>query len=389
MRTSLPTFLKSLDPKGAVAGLLAMVLVLAGILAGSRNLRDYDPALLTYTLGTLFAAFAVAYRSAVWLQRPATRFYCRQGWVLAFRSRGLLPNLLMLIRGFGSNLVAQNFIRRRSRARWFAHFCFAWGCMLATTFTFPLVFGWVHFESRLQEPEIYRVILFGMAVDEFHVASIKRYIIFNLLNLSAVMVIAGASLALRRRLKEAGSIARQQFGNDLAPLLLLLAIAVTGLMLTFSTHALQGYGYGAVALVHALTVVATLLYLPFGKLFHIFQRPLQLSVSVYQRANQQMPPAQCRVCGQGFAGAMHVQDLKDVLAEVGLDWNMTGPVPHYSEVCPRCRRRLMGFSQGRVVARSRATDFENRRIGKRLCGVFWLTIGQEQVHLFIKASFAV
>ena len=64
-------FVRSLDARGALAGLGSMTWVLCGILAGSRSLRDYDPALLTYTFGTLFAAFGVAYRYVVWLQRPA------------------------------------------------------------------------------------------------------------------------------------------------------------------------------------------------------------------------------------------------------------------------------------------------------------------------------
>jgi len=352
-------FIRSLDARGAIAGFCSMTLVFCGILAGSRSLRDYDPALLTYTFGTVFAAFGVAYRYAVWLQRPATKVYWRRGWSLMFERGQVWRNLALFGQGAGSNLLAQNFIRKRSQVRWFAHFCFAWGCLLATAVTFPLVFGWIHFETRLDDPLIYRVFLFGLVVDEFHIASIKRYVIFNLLNVSAVMVIVGVSLALRRRLKDPGSIARQQFGNDLVPLLLLLAIALTGLMLTFSMHSLHGYGYSAISLIHALTVVATLLYLPFGKFFHIFQRPAQLSVAIYKRSNAAMPPAKCRVCKEGFAGAMHVQDLKAVLADVGLNWQMDGTVGHYSEVCPRCRRRLIGFSQGRVIARSRVVISTN------------------------------
>jgi len=109
-------------------------------------------------------------------------------------------------------------------------------------------------------------------------------------------------------------------------------------------------------------VVATLLYLPFGKFFHIFQRPAQLSVAIYKRSNAAKPPALCRVCKEGFAGAMHVQDLKTVLADVDLNWEMDGPVGHYSEVCPRCRRRLIGFSHGQVIARSRIASSTDESI---------------------------
>jgi hypothetical protein len=72
-------------------------------------------------------------------------------------------------------------------------------------------------------------------------------------------------------------MSRQQFGNDIVPLLLLLAISLTGLMLTFSTHFPAAPATAAVAH-HAVTVSATLLYIPFGKFFHIVRRPLRAAV---------------------------------------------------------------------------------------------------------------
>jgi nitrate reductase gamma subunit len=346
------TFLRSLDTRGLWAGLGLMGLVALGILAGSRGLRDYDLALLPYTFGVLFASFAVAYRYAVWIQRPATNVYWSRGWQLIFRKGDVVKNLLFLARSVYDNLFAQKFIRRRNHIRWIAHFCFAWGCVIAAAVTFPLVFGWIHFETRLADPHWYRVVVFGTVVDEFHTASLKRYVMFNLLNLSAVLVIVGVGLALHRRLKDAESLARQQFGNDIVPLILLFAISITGLMLTFSMHALHGYGYPFISLVHAIVVTGTLLYLPFGKFFHIFQRPAQLSVTFYRQANAASAPAVCATCGEGFAGSMHVQDLKEVLHDVDLDWKLDGPVRHYSDVCPRCRRRFFGFTQGRLLGRA-------------------------------------
>jgi hypothetical protein len=50
---------------------------------------------------------------------------------------------------------------------------------------------------------------------------------------------------------------------------LLFAISVTGLMLTASYSWMKGYAYDFLAILHAMTVIVTLLYLPFGKLFHI------------------------------------------------------------------------------------------------------------------------
>ena len=335
------------DARGLFAGLGMTALVALGIGLGSRGLKDYDLALLPYTFGVLFAAFAVAYRCAVWLQRPPTRVYWRRGWELLFRRGDVLKSLLFFFRTATVNVAGQRFIRPRGRGRWVAHFLFAWGTLIAVAVTFPLVFGWLHFETRPDDPHWYRVVALGTVVDEFHLQSLKRYVMFNLLNVSAVMVIAGASIALRRRLRDGGARARQQFGSDIVPLLVLIAISATGLMLTFSTHVLRGYGYGVISLVHAAVVTGTLLYLPFGKFFHIFQRPAHLSVSLYRRANQAAPPARCRACGDGFAGAIHVSDLKGVLTAVQLD-------PRYADVCPRCRRRLFGFTQGVLMGRAGA-----------------------------------
>jgi hypothetical protein len=339
---------RRLEPKAATAGMAAVLLLIAAIVLGSDGLRHYDLALLPYTCGVVLAAFAVTYRYAVWLQRPPTRLYWKRGWQLLFRGRQRGRNVAFLLRSVYDNLFAQKFIRRRSSTRWIAHFCFAWGSLIAVAVTFPLVFGWLHFETRPLDPSWYRVVVLGSVVGEFHTRSLARYVMFNLLNLSAVMVIVGATLALRRRLRDPGSRARQQFGNDIVPLLLLIAISATGLMLTLSTHLLHGYAYGAISLIHAFVVTGTLLYLPFGKLFHVLQRPAQIGVALYRRANESGPLAVCRVCNEGFAGAMHVSDLKNVLGDVDLEWTLPRPAAHYAEVCPRCRRRLFGFTQGRL-----------------------------------------
>ncbi len=63
---------------------------------------------------------------------------------------------------------------------------------------------------------------------------------------------------------------------------MLFAISITGLALTASTMWLGGAFYGFLSILHAITVIGALLYLPFGKFFHIFQRPAQLGVKLYQ-----------------------------------------------------------------------------------------------------------
>ena len=55
-------------------------------------------------------------------------------------------------------------------------------------------------------------------------------------------------------------------------------------MLTASYTWMKGYAYDFLAILHAVTVIVTLVWLPFGKLFHVFQRPAQLGVSFYKDA---------------------------------------------------------------------------------------------------------
>jgi len=52
------------------SGAGAALLVVAGIYFGSGNFARFDTPLAAYAAATVFAAFAVAYRYAMWVQRP-------------------------------------------------------------------------------------------------------------------------------------------------------------------------------------------------------------------------------------------------------------------------------------------------------------------------------
>ena len=96
-----------------------------------------------------------------------------------------------------------------------------------------------------------------------------------------MLVLIGVFFAMWRRGRDRGALAVQQFANDLLPLVMLFAVSVTGLFLTVSTHLMRGLHFVFLSQLHAVTVIFTLLYLPFGKFFHIFQRPAQLGVAFY------------------------------------------------------------------------------------------------------------
>jgi hypothetical protein len=335
--------------RSLMIGIAVTTLLIVGIGIGSQNLLDYDPALVIYTLGTLISAFVVTCRVSIFFHRAPTRRYVSRGFELLF-SRNFFSQLLLLGKSFADHFGTQRFIFNRGVVRWIGHFLISWGTILSFAVTIPLVFGWVHFKMPIDAPDTYAIYSFGIQVGSFTLESLKSFLIFNALNISAVMVIIGVVTALNRRLYTTGrSKTRQQFGHDLVPLIILLSVSATGLMLTYSTHALEGYGYAELSLIHALTVMILMIYLPFGKLFHLFVRPLHLAVELHHKADEKAPPALCRVCGDGYAGAMHVQDLKDVLEETGLGWKMDEEGFHYADVCPGCRRRLLGASQAKVL----------------------------------------
>ncbi len=323
------------------AGLAAMIVV------GSRNLQHFDAALVGYTFATLFAAFGIAYRYAMWLHRPPTRMYWRRGWQAFFSRRSLASNSIGLLRRTLIEFAANAYIFRRGRLRGLAHWLIMWGCILAAAITFPLVWGWVHFETVPGDLDTYRTFVFGLPVQDFPLESAVAFVIFHGLVWSSFLVIAGVMLAFRRRMIDHGAVAVQQFGQDILPLLLLFAISVTGLMLTASYTWMRGYAYEFLAVLHAATVIVTLLWLPFGKLFHVFQRPAQLGVGFYKDAGSKESQALCRRCGQPFASMPMVRDLIIVERELGFSYELPGG-GHYQEICARCRRALFGLAQGRL-----------------------------------------
>ena len=338
----------------ASAWAIAFTVILGAlIVVGSRNLAHFDAALVGYTFATLFATFGITYRYAMWLQRPPTRMYWRQGWRAFLSPRRLLVNLVTLVRRAVVEVALNRFIFRRGRMRGLTHMLLMWGCVLATAITFPLVWGWIHFETAPDHLDTYRTYIFGFSAGEFPVDSALAFIVFHGLVWASFLVLAGVMLAFRRRLRDRGAEAVQQFGEDILPLVLLGAISITGLMLTISYTWLRGYAYDFVAILHAMTVIVTLLWMPFGKFFHIFQRPAQLGVGFYKDQGERTEQARCKRCDRAFASAALIRDLIVVERELGFRYETTaGGATHYQQICPACRRALFGLAQGALWTES-------------------------------------
>jgi len=338
--------------RAGVTATLFTGLLVAAIVVGSRNLQNFDPALVIYTFATIFATWGVVYHYRVWLDKPPTRVYWERGWQL-FRQAGLFRGTIRLIRLATTHLAAQTFIRRRSALRWWMHQFLFWGCLLAVAITFPLVFGWISFKSLPTDQETYVVLVYGFPAQTFRLHTLVAELLFHGLDISAILVLAGIALSLWRRFRDRGAQAVQSFALDFLPIILLFAISVTGLALTVSQNWLRGEFYSFLAILHAITVIAALLFLPFGKFFHIFQRPAQLGVKLYQAAGAAGESAICKRCGEQFATRMHIEDLKRVLPQLGFDYTVEGANASWLELCPACKRKALSLAQLRLKEESR------------------------------------
>lgn len=331
----------------AYFGILASALLTVLVIVGSRNLKYFDPALFGYTIASVVAFGAIVFRYALWLQRPATRTYWLRGWKLFRERKKLFGNAAIAGETIGKNILGQNFIFRRGTSRWLMHFLIMWGCILSAAITFPLSFGWVHF--RLEGESGYRAYLFGFPTHILDGRSILGWIQFHALDFTALMVLAGCAIAIHRRLKDRGAIAYQSFLLDFTPHLMLIAISVSGLMLTASSMWFEGYMYSFIALSHQALVIMTLFYLPFGKLFHIVQRPASIGVELYQRRSREMEQAVCPRCGTMFVGKLWIDDLKNVVSELGFDYRMENGHT-LQDHCPRCKRVMRGLAYAGLPA---------------------------------------
>ena len=325
--------LRDVDPTASAVATAAAVLMTVAIYAGSRALQNFDAALIGYATATVFLAFGVTYRYVVWVQSPPARRYLTKGWraFLSWRNfrrfPGLVPKALV------SNLALQNFIRERGVGRWAAHQAVFWGVVGATLITFPLTFGWIHFRSALGTESGYEMYVFGIKTVAFDARTWLGWLTFHGLDVTAVLVIAGCGYFLWRRFRDREAMTDQHLAHDLMPLVALIAISVTGLMLTFSSALLEGRYYDFLAILHMGTVVLTLVFIPFGKFFHVIQRPASIGVQVYKSTRlDERGPFHCRRCGAPFETEAYVEDLEKTMGELELEFQ--GWIEH----CPRCKR---------------------------------------------------
>jgi hypothetical protein len=304
----------------------------AAVWIGSGLGVHLDPALLGYLAATLVAIFTTTYRaSLLWRRRPS-----------AFYARALLaslrdPRRLREALGVGArDLGAQRFIGRRSRLRGVAHLLLSSGTLAAFAITLPLVFGWLRFEAVGQD--VYRALVLSTPVGDFRVDGPMGWLVFHALDLSAVAVTLGATwfIAVRLRDRRLPGVAA---GAHLAPLALLLAVALTGLLLPASRGAPELLR--VVSRLHEGSVVMLLVALPFSKLVHVLLRPLHVGARLVRAPN--VPRAACIGCGADLAPAAQLAAVEQVLAERGFGFE------GHQRRCPACRRRRIAAAQAALL----------------------------------------
>jgi hypothetical protein len=314
-----------LDIKAFAAAFTLSIMLLALVFMGSRELQNFDPALIAYLTGTLFAFFGIVYRYAVWIQRPPSRMYFKRSLQFFFSGK-ILYYMIYSAREFIQNIAFQKFIYPRESKRWLAHFMLASGCTLAFAITIPLTFGWIHFtlkpESGLapQAVNIYTAHFFGFEVLDFPIGSFVAFMTFHALNWCSLLVILGCAFFLRKRLTHAGQIATQTFEGDILPLLLLIIVSATGMALTLDYEFMKGMAYDFMAVTHAVSVILFLIWIPFGKFFHIIQRPAQIGAHIYKKEGMKTGMAVCPETGKEYATNLHIRDLKSVTKELGFNF---------------------------------------------------------------------
>lgn len=316
--------IKVFDIRALFAAAFVTLLTLLLIMIGSRSLQNFDAALVAYLFGTLFAIFGIVYRYSVWIQRPPTKIYFKRSLTTLF-SKEFIHFSWFTIQDFIKNIVFQNFILKRGKKKGIAHLMMAIGCTMAFAITIPLTFGWIHFtlvpDTGLNPnvEDIYTAHFFGFEVFNFPVKSIVGFFTFGALNWCSVLVIIGATYFLQKRLKDPGLIATQTFEGDILPLLLLILVSLTGLGLTLDYEFMHGKAYEFIAVTHAFFVIVFLIWMPFGKFFHIIQRPAQIGAHIYKEVGKQKGMQVCKQTGEEYTTQLHVSDLKEITKAVGFN----------------------------------------------------------------------
>jgi hypothetical protein len=314
---------------------LATALLLVAAYVGSGRFAHLDVALLGYLGATLVACAGLTFRASAFWRRPASAFYGR-----ALRDLVVHPSeLRVAFASAAGDVVAQRFIARRSRLRWLAHVLLSLGTLASFAITVPLVFGWLRFAADGQTR--YRAVVFGVPTASFAVDGVVGWLVFHGLGLAGVAVAVGAAAFLWLRIRQR-ALPGSTAPFHVAPLVLLLLVALTGLALPATRGLPRLFDVAAAA--HEVTVVVLLAALPFSKLHHVLVRPLQIGARLVREPRAAR--IACVGCGAPLAPPAQLHAVQSLLAARGI------ALDAHAECCPPCRRRRLATAQAVLVGAS-------------------------------------
>ncbi|WBL14254.1 MFS transporter [Sutcliffiella sp. NC1] len=324
--------------KAARNSFIVLVLVFFSVYFGSERLGYVDLALYGYLWATIVCFVLLTIRITSWTLRPPTRRLWKQGIKMMLSPKGLKFVLQTLY----SNIGEQKFIRSRSFYRWIQHMFISWGVLISFGITFALVLNWLHFE--LEGTKTYVAVFFGIPLFRMPADSIIAIIIYHGLNWAGIAVIIGCGMAMYRRVTDQKKLVEQSKEYDFFPLILLIAISITGSLLTVSAIWMEGFFYMGMAIIHQVTVIVFLLYFPFSKFWHLPLRFLAVVVPMYHAMEEQKP---CVKCGREYATKTQISDVQLTLQKRHLPLPIDNTEHHFSDMCAECRRvshRLGGYN---------------------------------------------
>jgi nitrate reductase gamma subunit len=314
-----------------------------------------DLAVLGYQVASVLFVIGILYRFIAWLRYPPNRTLWGRS-AHALQQREWKPNLMTLIRSGITRLLLQTFIIKRSWLRWFTHFAIFWGCVIVSAVAFPLAWGWMSFS--LVRGQTYSARMFNIPLLTFQVDSLIAFLSFNAINLGALLLLLGLILAFWQRFRMQPEEKAERLKDQLSILYLLLAVTVSGLLLTVSYKFFNGIGHRQLVVLHEVIVILGLLWVPFSRLFHIEVSPATVALDVAEGPGL-VEPSRCSRCGKTLSAVWTPKDLQGVLASAGVQ--VAGDVadPEVLSLCPSCRRHRQaeGF-----FTKQGAMDIENKQI---------------------------
>ncbi len=318
------------------------VLLILSVWVASEQFTHVDTAIMGYMISSIIFAIGLTFRMSSWLSRTATSRVTGRSITNLLTSARTKRNIVSIFKTLLDNIILQKFIFKRGLYRGIQHFLISWGCIISFAVTFGLTFQWFRF--AYVGDGMYEMVVFSLHVLKFPAESIFAEMVYNGLNVGAVMVLFGASMALYRRLKERDLQVTQRVEFDMFPLFILLAVTVSGLLLTLSYSILGGFFHHPLTYVHQICVVVMLCFFPFGKLFHVPIRPLATAVPMSYQETLQVDTKPCARCKKMYSNEDQIRDVKEILSMQNFDLQLDDGT-YLADYCVECRRRLRVMKQ--------------------------------------------